>query len=194
MPRQRKPWSKLVEVQGVAVRLYERADRGGLIYREVRGKDAKTGAPVKDRKCLNTTDRAHAVLVAEALAREIANLRHAGRVGPLTIGQLVALYRRERLPLLSTERQRTVAGMLALLRKHFADGLSVEDVTQHRCHGYLAARRSGKITSPRHRGPEPGARAGTVRNELQLLATMIRWARLHRVNGARCSSRIQWLA
>ena len=36
MPRARKPWTKTVEVQGVAVRVYERADRGGAIHREVR--------------------------------------------------------------------------------------------------------------------------------------------------------------
>ncbi|GJG84836.1 hypothetical protein tb265_00170 [Gemmatimonadetes bacterium T265] len=42
MPRARKPWTKTVEVDGVAVRLYE---RGGAIYREVR-----LGAGQKDRK------------------------------------------------------------------------------------------------------------------------------------------------
>ncbi|GJG84833.1 hypothetical protein tb265_00140 [Gemmatimonadetes bacterium T265] len=99
------------------------------------------------------------------------------------MGQLVALYRAERLPRLSAARQRTVRSMLALLGQHFADALPVADLSQHRVDAYAAARRSGAIGSPRHRTKEPGARAGAIRNEVQLLATMVRWARQHRVNG-----------
>lgn len=178
MPRPRKPWTKTVAVQGVAVRLYERADRGGAIYREVR-----LGGGAKDRQSLQTTDRAHAVQLAEALAREVAHLKHAGRVGPLTVGQLAALYRAEVLPTLSAPRQRGVRGHLVLLAQHFPDALLVADLTQPRVDAYVAARRSGAIQSPRHRTKEPGARAGTIRNELQLVKTMTRWATQHRVDG-----------
>lgn len=178
MPRVRKPWTKTVEVQGVAVRLYERADRGGAIYREVR-----LGGGAKDRQSLGTSDRAHAVQLAEALAREVGHLKHVGRVGPLTVGQLAALYRAEVLPTLSAPRQRGVRGMLGLLAQHFPDALLVADLTQPRVDAYVTARRSGAIQSPRHRTKEPGARVGTVRNELQLVKTMLRWATQHRVDG-----------
>lgn len=144
MPRPRKPWTKTVEVQGVAVRLYERADRGGTIYREVR-----VGGGAKDRQSLHTSDRAHAVQLAEALAREVARLKHAGRVGPLTVGQLAALYHSQVLPSLSPQRQRDVRGMLALLAQHFPDALLVADLTQPRVDAYAAARKSGAIQSPR---------------------------------------------
>ena len=43
--------------------------------------------------------------------------------------------------------------------------------------------RAGTITSPRHRTPDAGVRAGTIRNELGLLVTMLKWARAHRVGG-----------
>lgn len=184
MPRPRKPWTKTVEVDGVAVRLYAREDRGGVIYREVR-----LGGGAKDRASLHTSDRAHAVRLAEALARETAALRHAGRVGPLTVGQLVALYRAEVVdgPAegagLSAARRCTVRGHLALLTQHFRDGDLVADLSQHRVDAYAAARRAGTIASPRHRGAAPGVRAGTIRNELGLLVTMLKWARAHRVGG-----------
>lgn len=175
MPRARKPWTKPIEHAGVAVRLYE---RGGSIYREVRLGEGK-----KDRKSLHTADRAHAEQLARALARDVANLRHVGQVGPLTWGQLFARYAAEQLPTLSAARQRTVRGMLALLGQHFADGARVDDCSQPRVDAYVTARRTGAIRSPRHRARDPGARAGTIRNELALLRTIVRWGRETRVDG-----------
>lgn len=34
-PRQRKPWSKVIEESGISVRLFER-ESGSVLYREVR--------------------------------------------------------------------------------------------------------------------------------------------------------------
>jgi integrase len=73
--------------------------------------------------------------------------------------------------------------MLALLGQHFRDAERVDDCSQPRVDAYVAARRSGAIASPRHRTPEPGARSGTIRNELALLRTIVRWGRETKVDG-----------
>ena len=49
-PRQRKPWSKVIEESGISVRVYER-EAGSLLYREVRLDGGK------DRKSLGHSDR-----------------------------------------------------------------------------------------------------------------------------------------
>lgn len=174
----KKPWSKRVEVAGVAVYLYERAS-GSPIYRLVR---TETGA---DRKSLGHTDRALAVEQARALAQRVSDLRYAGHRGAVTMGQLIALYERERVPILTAARQRNVRGMLRLLERHFTRAYVVDDLSQHALDGYVKARASGALTSPRHRTPRAGVGAGTVRNELHLLGTMTRWALTYKVSGRR---------
>ena len=59
----------------------------------------------------------------------------------------------------------------------------MDDCSQPRVDAYVAARRSRAIASPRHRTPEPGARSGTIGNELALLRTIVRWARETKVDG-----------
>src|SRR5688572_27822880 len=109
-PKKRKLWSRAVEESGVAVRLYER-EAGGVIYRDV------WAGETRDRKSLGHSDRKLAEQQARELARRVADLRHAGHAGAVTFGQLVALYRQHRLPLLSAGRQVTVRGQLALLER-----------------------------------------------------------------------------
>jgi hypothetical protein len=179
MPRKRVPWSKTVEEAGVRVRVYERAI-GSLLYREVR-----VAGSGKDRKSLGHRDRALAEQQARALARRLGDLEHAGVAGPLTLGQLAALYDRERLPLGTAARARTVRGQVALLVEHFGRDFALEDLSQHHVDAYAAARRSGALRSARHRIATPGVRAGTIRNELHALGAMIEWARSHRTGGRR---------
>ena len=180
MVRRRKLWAKVVEQAGVSVRLYE---RGGTVYREVR---LEGGA--KDRKSLKYGDRALAEQQARSLARRLSELRHAGHSGPVTLGQLAALYDQQRLPLLSAAHQRTVRGQLALLLEHFGRAFLVNDLSQHHVDAYVAAWRSGTIASARHRTAEPGVRDGTIRNELHRMTAMLRWARGHKVGGRRLLS------
>ncbi|MFL5580075.1 MAG: tyrosine-type recombinase/integrase [Gemmatimonadaceae bacterium] len=175
-PRARKPWSKVVEEAGVAVRVYERAP-GSLLYREVRD-----GAGAKDRKSLGHRDRAVAETQARALARRVAELRFAGSGGPLSLGQLWALYQLHRLPLLSAARRQAVRAQAALLERHFGRAFLVEDLSQHAVDAYVQARRSGALVAPRHRVAGAGVRAGTIRNELHLLSAIVRWARVFRLN------------
>lgn len=163
----------------MSVRVYERAV-GGPIYREARDAEGR-----KDRRSLGHRDRALAESQARQLARRLAELRYAGHAGPLTLGQLWALYQQHRFPLLSPARQRGVRGMAALLEQHFGRDFAVDDLSPHHVDAYAAARKSGAVVSPRHRTGAPGVRAGTVRNELHLLAAMLKWAQGHRVRGRR---------
>jgi integrase len=75
--------------------------------------------------------------------------------------------------------------MLRLLEQHFGRAFAVDDLSQHHVDAYAAARRSGAVRSPRHRGTDVGVRDGTIRNELHLLTAMLRWARGHKVAGRR---------
>lgn len=179
MARPKKPWSKVITEAGVSVRLYERTP-GSPIAREVR-----TGGGAKDRKSLGHTDRALAEDQARALAIRLSELRYAGHSGAVTMGQLVSLYERDRVPLLTPARQRNVRGMLRLLERHFGRTYALDDLSQHAVDGYVRARLSGALKSPRHRTLKAGVGAGTVRNELHLLQTMTRWAQSYKVGGRR---------
>lgn len=179
MTRKKRLWTKVIEDAGIAVRLYERAS-GSIIYREVR-----TGGGEKDRKSLGHNDRALAETQARVLAQRISELRFAGQSGPVRLGQLAALFERDRLPLMTATRQGAVRGMLLLLERHFGRGFDVDDLSQHHVDAYVAARTSGALKSPRHRTPRVGASAGTIRNELHLLEAMVRWGQGVRISGKR---------
>src|SRR5689334_13697850 len=111
MPRPKRPWSKVVDVQGVRVRLFER-EPGGVLYREVRQDGAK------DRKSLGHRDRALALQQATTLATRLAEMAHTGHVGAVTLGQLWRLYQLHRFPLLSTSRQTHVQQHARFLLAH----------------------------------------------------------------------------
>jgi integrase len=175
-PRQRKPWSKVVEEMGIAVRVYERA-AGSLLYREVRVEGGK------DRKSLGHRDRALAEQQARELARRIAELRYAGKGAPVTLGQLWALYQQHRLPLVTPIRARTVHGYYGLLERHIGRDFLVENLTQHHVDQYAAARRAGALESPKKRGTRPGVRDGSIRSEVQLLLSILHFGQAHKVNG-----------
>lgn len=177
MPKKKKPWSKSIEEAGVTVRIF---DRGGTIYRDVRLDDG-----ARDKKSLGHSDRALAEQQARILARRMSELRYAGQSGIVTLGQLSALYERDRVPILSPARQKAVRAMLRLLERHFGRDFDLDDCSQHTADGYVRARQSGALRSPRHRTPRNGVSAGTVRNELHLLEAMITWGQSVRIGGRR---------
>jgi hypothetical protein len=181
VPRARKPWTKTVEVSGVAVRLYE---RGGAIYREVRGRDAD-GNPVKDRKSMGHGDRALAELQARALAASVADLRHAGAVGRLTLGQAIALYREHRLPELSASRRVHVEQHAAFFLAHFGREFPLEDLSQSHVDAFARARRTGQLRAKNRGDGAVTVRDGTVRQNLNWLAALLRWARGFKRDGRR---------
>ena len=176
MAKRAKAWSKTIEESGVRVRIYERTP-GAVLAREVRI-DGR-----KDRRSLDHRDRKLAEQQARALAKRLAELQLTGYTGKATFGQLAALYRQHRLPLLSEDRQRSVKSLLPLLERHFARSTVVEDLAPHDVDAYVSVRRSGALVAPRHRTPDKGVAEGTIRNELHLLRSMLRWGRQHRVNG-----------
>ena len=175
-PRIRKRWSRIIEEAGISVRIYERAP-GSLLYREVR-LDGE-----KDRKSLGHRDRQLAEQQAKELARAIGELRNAGRSGPVTLGQLWALYQQHRLPLVTRIRARTVRGYYGLLERHIGRAFHVENLTQHHVDRYAAARRSGTLESPKKRGTRPGVRDGSIRSEVRLLLSILHFGQAHKVNG-----------
>ena len=179
MPRARKPWSKIVEAAGMQVRVYERA-LGSVLYREVR-----LAMGEKDRKSLGHRDRALAEQQARALAQRLGELATAGQVSRLTLGQLFAIYRQHRLPLLSADRQDAVTPILRRLEQHFGRDFAVDDLSQHALDGYVAARKTGAIRDPRDRLQRVGVRAGTVRNEFNVLRAVVRWGQGYRTHGRR---------
>lgn len=178
MARPKKAWSTTIEEAGVRVRVFERK-AGSMLYMDVRQPGER------DKQSLGHRDQDLAQQQARALAMRLAEIKNAGVVGPLTLGQVVALHEQHRSPILSPSRQRAVRGMAALLLEHFGRQYPIDDFSQHALDGYVKARTTGTVRSARHRGPAAGVRRGTIRNELHLLATMLRWARGHRVNGKR---------
>lgn len=178
MPR-KKCFSKVVEESGVSVRIFERAP-GSLLYREVRD-----GEGAKDRKSLGHRDRALALEQARVLARRLAELRLAGHVGRLTLGQLLALYELHRVPLLSAHRQGHARLFAGYFRAHLNDAFIVEDLSQTQVDAYAAARRARTVRSKTHRGVATAPRDGTIRNELLWLRAVLRWARGFRQGGRR---------
>lgn len=182
MTRKKKPWSKTIEESGVLVRIYERA-AGGVLHRDVR-----QGDDSRDRKSLGHRDRELAESQARALLRRLVELRYAGQTSALTLGQLEILFMQHRGPLLTATRRRTVKSMLVLLLGHFGREYPVIDLSQHAVDAYAAARASGRLKSKRHRGKAEGVRAGTVRNELHLLRSMLVWAQGYRSQGRRLLS------
>lgn len=178
MSRPKKAWSKVFTAAGVAVRVYERAP-GSLLYREVRLEDG-----AKDRKSLGHRDRTRAGEQALELARRIYELRSAGQITALTIGQLFAMYEAHQLPLLSADRQAIVRRtFLGYFRRHFARDLALDDLNQTHVDSYVAARRSLALRSAKHRGVLTAPRDGTIRSELKWFKSVIRWARRYKVNG-----------
>jgi hypothetical protein len=180
VPRKRKAWSKTVEEHGVAVRVYERA-AGGVLCREWRD-----GAGGKDRKSLGHRDRALAEQQARQLARRLAELRHAGHLGPVTLGQVLRFYREHRLPLLSPKRQQNARTAERLLRAHLGDGFVLEHLGQSHVDAYVAARKAGGL-QPERKGSrrEAGVRAGTIAQDLRWLSAVCNWGHTYRVGGKR---------
>ncbi|MGH2883341.1 MAG: hypothetical protein ACRDPA_11710 [Solirubrobacteraceae bacterium] len=162
----------------MSIRVYERI-AGGLLYRETRY------AGRKDRKSLGHRDRKLAVEQARELARALAEQTYAGVLGPLTFGALIKLYLEHRAPQLSEQRRARTQIYLVHLRNHFGDDLLVEDLDQTRIDGFAAARRAGALRTQTGTGKRERVRDGTIRQNLNLLAAMLRWARGFRLHGHR---------
>lgn len=169
----------MVEESGVTVRLFERST-GSVLYREVRLPSGK------DRKTLGHRDRDLAVTQGRALARELAEIRLTGGVANLTFGHLVQLYLAHRAPTLSCARAKQSREHYAPRFVHFlGKQFLIDNFGQTQVDGYVAARRSGSLRTALHRGVATTPRDGTIRNELNWLKSVFRWARGYKINGRR---------
>lgn len=178
MPK-RKSWSKIIEGHGVRVRIYERRN-SSVLYREIRLPDGS-----KDRKSLGTTDRGRAEELANTLCEELARARLTDVTpGAVTFGQLRRAYFQHRGPQLSKKRRQFVETALGYLSCHLGDDFPVDDFGQTQVDGYLAARRSGKVSTDTWRAADT-PRDGTLRNELQALSTVCNWGVGFKLNGRR---------
>jgi hypothetical protein len=180
MARPKKAFSKTVEEMGVKVRIFER-EPGSALQLEIRDAGHASG---KKRVSLNCTDRAIAEQRARGIARELAQIRYAGQLGPVTLGQVFALYMAHKFPLLSAQSQDMAAMREALFRAHWGDGVLVDDITQTHVDSFAKARRSGKLRAVKRRGGA-GVEDGTISHDFQWLASVFNWGRRHRVNGKR---------
>lgn len=180
-PRSRKPWSKVIEAHGVAVRVYERAP-GSLLYREVWIEGAR------DRKSLGHRDRSIAEGQARELATRLAELQLTGHVGGLTLGHLWRLYEHHRLPLLSADRQVHVRQYARFMLEHFGERFLIEDFGQQHVDSFAAARRSGVLRGKHRSASTSNVRDSTIEHNLQWLASMLAWARQFRLHGKRVLS------
>lgn len=178
MSRPRRPWSKVVSESGVNVRLYERAP-GTLLYREVRTPGGK------DRRTLGHRDRMLAEQQARELARRLAELRMTGQLGPVTLGQVLRLYFEHRVPLLSAGRQAHAKMHAAFFRAHLGEDFLLENLSQTHVDSFAAARKAGKLRAKNRPDGKATVRDGTVRQNLNFLAAVLRWARGFKVGGRR---------
>lgn len=175
-PRQRKPWSKVIEESGVSVRIYER-ESGSLLYREVR-LDTE-----KDRKSLGHRDRQLAEQQGRELARRLAELRLTGQIATVTLGHLIRLYQHHRLPLLDPERARRVQECMRFFLEHFGERFVVNDLSQGHLDAYKHARETGKLGNRRQKPEARGVRETTVRADLTILAALFNFACGLKING-----------
>lgn len=176
MPRAKRAWSKDVEESGLTVRVYERA-MGSLLYREVWINSTR------DRKSLGHRDRALALQQARSLAKRLAELRMLGHTGSVTLGQLWRLYQQHRLPQLSPGRQVHARQHAAFWLAYLTDAFAVENFGQTQVDGFLQARKSGALRAKnRPEGPVT-VRDDTVRQNLNWLGALFRWARGYKVKG-----------
>jgi integrase len=194
----RKRWSKIVEKHGVRVRLFERR---GVIYRDVTlGRTVSaTGEPrtTHDIKSMKHGDRQLAEDQARTLAERIAEARLTGvRPDTLTLGQLFAAYRRDRIPHLTAARQREATARTTMFTDAWCGELPVRDLAQSHVDHYCELRRSGGLIAPGKRVDEEGRRRrggkrpqrirdGGLDAEFRWLRSVFNWATGFRCNGRR---------
>lgn len=194
----RRRWSKVVEVHGVRVRLFE---RNGTIYRDVTlGRTVSANGKARtehDVKSLKHGDRELAQEQAEALAARIAEARLTGkRTTRLTMGQVFDQYRLHKLPNLSDGWRRASETRIDLFTRAWGRDLEAVNVDQTRIDAFVRRRRAGEllpatlasVDRPRgYRTPRP-VRDGTIDADLRWLSSVFNFARRHRVGGRRLMS------
>ena len=173
----KKYWSKNLEEAGVKIRVFEHPLSSALHYSVIQhGK--------KVRKSLRTGDKTLAETRASAIARELARSTLTGEdLRTLTLGQVFALYRQEKLPLLSATRSRLAETYLDLFTEAWGADFEVANLSPSHVARFVASRRSGAL-APAIAGRErTGVRDGTIDGDFRWLRSVFHFARRHKVNG-----------
>jgi integrase len=90
--------------------------------------------------------------------------------------------------LLSTNRQAHARQHAAFFLAHMGDAFRLDDLSQTHVDGFVRARRSGEIGAKKRKPEHRAVRDDTIRQNLNWLASLLRWARGFRVGGRRLMS------
>ena len=180
--RRKRNWSKTIEESGLRARLYTRPS-GATVYFSLvlDGKKIQKSTGLKDRK--------QAEQYARDVVRIIAERQREGRVSNPTLGQVFAVYFRERAPLLRPDWKQAAETRRDLFEATWGAGQNVEDIGQTHVDRYATVRRSGQLI-PTGRAPTEnrkarGVRDGTLDADFRWLSSVFNWARKYKTNGRR---------
>ena len=177
-----KIWSKMIEESGVRFRLYTRPS-GTSVYFSFKLDDKKV------QRSTGLRDRKQAEVHARDVVRIIAERQREGRVSNPTLGQVFAVYFRERAPLLRPDWKLAAETRRDLFEATWGATQKVEDIGQTHVDRYAALRRSGKLIpsgrEPTEHRKARGVRDGTLDADFRWLSSVFNWARKYKTNGRR---------
>jgi hypothetical protein len=175
-------WTRTLGERGCRVRLFQNR-RDGVFYRAT----WITGQG-KDRRSLNTTDRAQADRLGKALLGELRRPTETAErtVRRLTLSDLWERFRTTCVTYKATnaEIQADATRRAAILIAHFGAKCDVRDLMVDDIAAFRLARRAGGIRVSDQWTTQP-VRARSVVEDLALLQRMLNWARTTRVDGVR---------
>ncbi|HWI89032.1 MAG: site-specific integrase [Gemmatimonadaceae bacterium] len=174
-------WTRTLGEHGLRVRLFQMR-KGGTFYRDVWLPEVG-----KDRKYLQTTDRAEAERLGRAfLAARLREEHEAPLSRVLTLGTLWDRFRRESQNFLdnSPHSRQDAAVRAATLIAYFGKDCDVRMLSGDDQAAYTIARRAGGIqVSPEY--VTAPVRLRTAESDLVVLHQMLNWASTVRVKGVR---------
>ena len=173
--KKQSEWSKVIDMDGVGIRLYERPG-GTTVYMSFQWDGKKVQRSAKRR------DRREAEEYARRFVHGLVEDRFLGRSGPVTLGQVFQLYFTERAPMLSNKWRAHAEVRRSLFERAWRDTISVEDICQTHVDRYVNARRRGSLT-PAHKKKRKAVRDGTLNGDFRWLSSVFNWATKHRIDG-----------
>ncbi len=173
----KKLWSKMIDQDGIGVRLYERPG-GTTVYMSFMWEGTKLQRSTKRR------DRREAGEYARRFVHGLVEDRFLGRTGPVTLGDVFRAYRVHRVPLLSGSWRQAAEMRVALFEEAWGTRLRVDDIGQTQVDQFAHNRRTGQLT-PKHDRSRKVVRAGTINSDFQWLSSVFNWARKYKVDGRR---------
>lgn len=144
MSKKKAHWSKMIDADGISIRLHERA-RGTTVYMSFAWDGKKLQRSTKRR------DRREAEEYARRFVHGLVEDRYLGRTGPVTLGEVFRAYRVNRVPLLSGSWCQAAEMRMELFEEAWGTGLRVDDIGQTQVDQFAHKRRTGQLTPKHHR-------------------------------------------